>query len=64
MAIMFMWDVGALSSTRMARLTKVSTPTALLDLTELVKEGIAIREGAGPATRYRFNPDLVPQSTD
>jgi Fic family protein len=62
MAIMFIWDIGALSSTRMAKLTKVSQPTALSDLTEMVKRGIAIREGAGPTTRYHFNPELIPAS--
>ena len=64
MAIMFMWDIGAISSTRMGKLTKVSQPTALSDLNELVKREIAIKEGAGPTTRYRFNPELIRDSEE
>jgi Fic family protein len=64
MALMFMLDVGALSSTRLARLTRTSTPTALSDLTELVKAEIAIREGAGPTTRYRINRDFIKDIDD
>jgi Fic family protein len=59
MAIMFMSDAGPLSSTRLAGLTKVSPPTALADLNELVRRKIVLREGAGPLTRYRCNPALI-----
>jgi Fic family protein len=52
-ALSFMLDVGPLSSSTLARLTKASQATALTDLADLIKAGAIIREGAGPRTRYR-----------
>jgi len=60
-ALMFMWDIGPLSSSRLARLTKTSAPTALSDLGQLVSNGVVVKVGAGPKTRYRFNPSVLPQ---
>jgi Fic family protein len=58
LALMFMLDIGPLSTTNLARLTKTSPPTALSDLNQLVKRGAVVREGAGPNTRYNFHPNL------
>ncbi len=58
MGVMFMSDIGSLSTTRLARLTRTSPQTALADLTWLLERKAVIREGAGPRTRYRMNPDL------
>lgn len=53
-ALMFMLDIGPLSSSRYARLTKTSQATALADLGQMLKVGLIVREGSGPTTRYRF----------
>jgi Fic family protein len=53
-ALMFMLDIGPLSSSTLARLTGASQATALTDLAELVKAGAVHRTGAGPRTRYRM----------
>ena len=58
-ALMFMLDIGALSSSLYARLTKASQATALTDLSQMVDRDLAIREGAGRNTRYRVHPRLV-----
>jgi Fic family protein len=52
--LMFMQDIGPLSSSRYAGLTDTSQATALTDLAELLKAGLVRREGAGRNTRYRF----------
>ncbi len=51
-ALMFMCDVGALSSSTYARLNDVSPPTASLDLRRLVGAGVLNRVGSGKNTRY------------
>lgn len=57
-ALMFMVDIGPLSSSVYARLTKSSQATALADLSQMVDRGLAIRDGAGRNTRYRLDPIL------
>jgi len=57
--LMFMLDIGPLSTSTYARLTSVSQPTALADLAQLIDWGIVAREGAGRNTRYRLHPRLV-----
>jgi Fic family protein len=53
-ALMFMRDIGPLSSSRFAALTDTSQATALTDLGEMLKAGLVARQGAGRNTRYRF----------
>ena len=57
--LMFMLDVGPVSSTAYARMTASSQATALTDLTEMVDKGVAERVGAGRNTRYRLHPRLA-----
>jgi DeoR/GlpR family transcriptional regulator of sugar metabolism len=56
---MFMIDIGRISSSRFARLTESSQATALTDLNSLVKEGLAIKEGAGKNTRNKLSPAII-----
>lgn len=56
---MFMIDIGRISSSRFARLTESSQPTALADLNSLVDQDLAVKEGAGKNTRYRLSPAMV-----
>ncbi len=58
-ALMFMMDIGPLSSSTYARLTRSSQSSALADLTDLVDRQFAIREGAGRSTRYQLTPHLA-----
>ena len=58
-ALMFMLDIGPLSSSLYARLTKTSQATALADLSQMVDRDLAIRQGAGRNTRYRVHPKLA-----
>lgn len=57
--LMFMLDVGPVSSTAYARMTASSQATALTDLTEMIDEQVAERVGAGRNTRYRLHPRLA-----
>ncbi len=57
--LMFMIDIGRISSSRYASLTESSQPTALADLNSLVDVGLAVKEGAGKNTRYRLSPEIV-----
>lgn len=57
--LMFMIDIGRISSSRFARLTETSQPTALADLNSLVDQGLAVKEGAGKNTRYRLSPVMI-----
>lgn len=57
--LMFMIDIGRISSSKFARLTESSQPTALADLTSLVDQGLAVKEGAGKNTRYRLSPSIM-----
>jgi Fic family protein len=59
--LMFMINIGRLSSSRYARLTESSQATALVDLNSLVEMGLARKEGAGKNTRYGINPTLLEQ---
>jgi Fic family protein len=56
--LMFMLDIGPLSTSVYARLTQSSPATALADLTSLVNYSAAVREGAGRSTRYGLHPEL------
>ena len=55
-ALMFMMDIGALSSSTHARLTKVSQSTAQADLAGLATKDFATRTGTGKGTRYGLSP--------
>lgn len=57
--LMFMIDIGKISSSRFASLTESSQATAISDLNALVDQGLVIREGAGRNTRYRLSPELA-----
>jgi Fic family protein len=57
--LMFMVDIGQLSSSRYARLTESSQATALADLTSLLAGGLVVRRGAGKNTRYRLSPGVL-----
>ena len=57
-ALMFMLDIGPLSSAVYARLTRSSQATALADLSQMLSQDIVVRQGAGRNTRYRINPKL------
>jgi Fic family protein len=57
--LVFMIDIGKISSSRFARLTESSQATAIADLNSLVEQGLAVREGAGKNTRYRLSPDIL-----
>lgn len=58
-ALMFMLDVGPLSTSVYARMTRSSQATALADLAQMLTQNIVIREGAGRSTRYRLHPELA-----
>jgi Fic family protein len=62
--LMFMMDIGRLSSSRFARLTESSQATALSDLHSLVEHGLVIKEGAGKNTRYRLQPGVINEKGD
>jgi Fic family protein len=55
MGLMFMLDIGPLSSSRHADLTGSSQSSATSDLGDLVKKGLARRIGAGRGTRYTLS---------
>lgn len=55
MGLMFMLDIGPLSSSRYADLTGSSQSSATSDLGELVRKGLARRIGAGRRTRYTLS---------
>lgn len=57
--MMFMTNIGAISTSHYARLTKSSQATALADLALLIEKGVAERVGSGKNTRYRLHPDIV-----
>ena len=61
--LMFMIDLGPISTPVYARMTESSQATALADLTELVSQGVVVREGAGRSTRYRLNLELEASTT-
>jgi Fic family protein len=56
--LMYMLDVGPLSTSVYARLARSSQATALADLMALVAHSVVVREGAGRKTRYALSPDL------
>jgi Fic family protein len=58
-ALMFVLDIGPLSSSVYARLTRSSQATALADLSQLLSLDVVVREGAGRNTRYRLHPRLA-----
>ena len=53
--LMFMTDIGQISTSRYASLTASSQPTALADLKSMVDQGLATRVGAGKKTRYMLS---------
>ena len=57
--LMFMLDVGPLSTSVYARLTRSSQATALADLIALVTDSVVVRTGAGRNTRYGLNPEVT-----
>lgn len=59
MGLMFMIDIGPISTSRYARLTNSSQATALTDLSFLVDKDVAERQGASKSTRYRLHPDTL-----
>jgi len=61
-ALMFMGDVGPLSSSMYARVTKSSSSSAHSDLADLLDKGLVAREGGGRSTRYRIHPKLLERS--
>ena len=58
-ALMFVLDIGPLSTSVYARLTRSSQATALADLSQLLSLDVVVREGAGRNTRYRLHPRLA-----
>ena len=58
-ALMYMLDMGPISTSTYARLNKCSQPTALTDLTEMVEMKLALREGSGRGTRYAAHPEFL-----
>lgn len=56
--LMFMIDIGKISSSRFARLTDSSQATAISDLNSLIMAGWAVKEGAGKNTRYKLSSKL------
>lgn len=54
-AVMFMMDIGPVSSSTYARLTKSSQSSAQSDLIGLVNKDFAERVGAGKNTRYQLS---------
>ena len=63
-ALMFMGDVGPLSSSMYARITKSSGSSAHSDLADLLAMELVAREGGGRSTRYRINPNLLEEPTE
>jgi Fic family protein len=59
--LMFMLDLGPISSTHYTRLAQCSQATALTDLNSLIERGLAIRVGGGKNTRYRLSPEIALQ---
>lgn len=60
--LMFMVDIGRISSSRFARLTESSQATALADLNSLVERGLVVKEGAGKSTRYRLRRGVIDET--
>lgn len=56
--LMFLFDIGRITSSRYASLTECSQATAVADLNALVEDGLVIRKGAGKNTRYLINPSF------
>ncbi|MCK4827977.1 Fic family protein [bacterium] len=54
--LMYMVDIGQISTSRYARLTDSSQNTALTDLNPLVELGLVNRIGGGKNTRYILDP--------
>ena len=58
-ALMFMLDIGPISSSVYARLTKSSQSSAVADLAQMVEYRVADKVGAGKSTKYRIEPELL-----
>ncbi len=57
--LMFMLDVGPLSSSKYAEMTKCSVSSAHSDLTSMLSGDVVVRVGGGRSTRYRPHPRLL-----
>jgi Fic family protein len=62
--LMFMIDIGPLSTSVYARLTRSSQATALADLSQLLSLELVTRAGAGRNTRYVLHPEVARMSED
>lgn len=60
--IMFMLDIGPLSSSAYAALTRASQSTATADLAFLLRRGLCERSGSGKLTRYHASRGLTTAS--
>lgn len=56
--LMFMLDIGPISSSKYAKLNHSSQSSAVSDLTDLLTNGVVKRLGAGKTTRYDWDDDL------
>ncbi len=52
--LLFILEVGPLTTSRYALVTSCSQPTALVDLNDLCDAGLVIRQGRGRATHYQL----------
>lgn len=57
--LMFMLDVGPLSSSLYAAMTGCSGSSAFNDLSDMLSKEIVVREGGGRSTRYKPHPRLL-----
>jgi len=56
--LMYMIEIGKISSSQFARMTESSQPTAISDLNKLTERGLVVRTGAGKNTRYSLSPEM------
>ncbi len=56
--LMFMLDIGPISSSKYAKLNHSSQSSAISDLSNLLRDGVVKRIGAGKTTRYDWDDDL------
>ncbi len=54
-AMMFMHDLGPLSTSTYAKLTSSSQSSGLTDLAQMMGRGLVVKVGAGPSTRYKLS---------
>ncbi|MCH8050644.1 MAG: Fic family protein [Chloroflexi bacterium] len=56
--LMFMLDIGPISSSRYAKLNHSSQSSAISDLTDLLNDGVVKRLGTGKTTRYDLEDEV------